>query len=560
MDHFQKRLALSGLLLLGLPLMGMPSVYAAKPVNLSHQNLSTLSSLVAGPAAGTEMLELSRSVSATNTTHIRVQQTYSGYKVWGADAVIHVPNSGKSLKAKSLQSLMSTAGSHASMNGTIYQDIRKDLADTRQSMLTGAGEAKALKHAADTYTHKIGGSVAISDQKTTKIVFIDKANKAHWAYLVSFHADAAKAGAIPAKPNYIVDATTQQVYAEWDNIKTASDNKKPKLKEVDGGGFGGNKKMGKLSYDGLEGKLHYAKLLFSRDAETKSCKLKNSDVVVKHYRDNKVISFKCSVGDKDHADLYWDGDEDAVNGGYSPGNDALFGGNVIKGMYRDWYHVPVLTDRDGEPMVLTMVVHNPIDNAYWDGSKMTFGDGVTMFYPLTSLGVAAHEVSHGFTEQHSGLAYYGHSGGMNEAFSDMAAQAAEFYAYGKNTWQIGPEIFKGEDRALRYMDKPSKDCGEDGEPGNWCSIDNADQYYSGLDVHYSSGVFNRAFYLMGSAEGWDAKKAFDVMVHANENYWTSTSTFSEGACGVLSAAKELGYDQAAIKKAFKKVRVDITEC
>ena len=53
------------------------------------------------------------------------------------------------------------------------------------------------------------------------------------------------------------------------------------------------------------------------------------------------------------------------------------------------------------------------------------------------------------------------SGGMNEAFSDMAAQAAEVYAYGvgKNSWQIGPEIFKEKNKALRYMDMPSKDCG-----------------------------------------------------------------------------------------------------
>ena len=40
---------------------------------------------------------------------------------------------------------------------------------------------------------------------------------------------------------------------------------------------------------------------------------------------------------------------------------------------------------------------------------MTFGDGATTFYPLVSLDVAAHEVSHGFTEQNSGLVYSGQS-------------------------------------------------------------------------------------------------------------------------------------------------------
>ena len=27
---------------------------------------------------------------------------------------------------------------------------------------------------------------------------------------------------------------------------------------------------------------------------------------------------------------------------------------------------------------------------------------------------------------------------------DMAAQAAEYYSYGKNSWEIGPEIFKAQ--------------------------------------------------------------------------------------------------------------------
>ncbi len=555
MDIFGKKLALSGVLLLGLPMFGMSSAFAAKSVDLKHQQLNVIQSLISAPAAGTEMREISRSISPSNTLHVRLQQMYSGYKVWGADAVVHVPNAGKSRKAASLNSLVGSS-SQATMNGIIYQDIGQDLAKFR--MLTSAQASKAVDSAVETYTRKIGGTTTIADKKATQIVFIGKDKKAHWAYLVSFDAAPVKAGDLPAKPNYIIDAETLKVYAQWDNIKTLDDdNTSPK--EVAAGGFGGNKKMGKLVYDGLTGDLHYAKLLVTRDGSTKTCSLRNSDVVVKNYRGNKVMTFKCPSTDKDHDGLYWDGDQDAVNDGYSPSNDALFGGNVIKGMYRDWYNVPVLTDSSGKPMALTMVVHDPIDNAYWDGSKMTFGDGVSMFYPLTSLGVAAHEISHGFTEQHSGLAYYGNSGGMNEAFSDMAAQAAEFYAYSKNSWQIGPEIFKAEDEALRYMDKPSKDCGGK-NPGNWCSIDSADQYYEGLDVHFSSGVFNRAFYLMGTAEGWDPKKAFDVMVNANTNYWTSNSTFSEGACGVLKAAKDLGYETDAISKAFATVKVDTSDC
>jgi pseudolysin len=290
-------------------------------------------------------------------------------------------------------------------------------------------------------------------------------------------------------------------------------------------------------------------------------------VVVRNYNNRQVIKFRCKAQDAEHGNLYWDADLDAVNGGYSPGNDALFGGAVIKDMYQSWYGLPVLT-QNGKPMTLEMVVHKREDNAYWDGRQMTFGDGINMFYPLTSLGVAAHEISHGFTEQHAGLIYRSQSGGMNEAFSDMAAQAAEMFAYGKNSWQIGPEIFKSSNEALRYMDQPSKDCSEGEKPGVNCSIDNVSQYIEGnpsehthtTDVHYSSGVYNRAFYLLGTADGWDVRKAFDVMVAANSHYWTSQATFVSGACGVLNAAKELGYDNTAVKAAFDEVGVKTSDC
>jgi pseudolysin len=207
------------------------------------------------------------------------------------------------------------------------------------------------------------------------------------------------------------------------------------------------------------------------------------------------------------------------------------------------------------------MVHVPYyDNAAWDGRKMIFGDGDTMFYPLTSLGVGAHEISHGFTEQHSNLVYENQSGGMNESFSDMAAQAAEFYAYGTNSWQIGPEIFKAKNQALRYMDQPSKDCPVGNKPGQECSIDHASQYTDGLEVHFSSGVFNRLFYLMSSGDHWDPKKAFDVMVYANQYYWTKTSTFEQGACGVLKAAEHLGYEIEVVKTAIDTVGINRSHC
>ena len=132
----------------------------------------------------------------------------------------------------------------------------------------------------------------------------------------------------------------------------------------------------------------------------------------------------------------------------------------------------------------------------------------------------------------------------------MAAQAAEFYALGKNSWQIGPEIFKGEG-ALRYMDNPPKD-------GH--SIAHIRDYNDELNVHYSSGIFNKAFYRLATAKGWDTHKAFDVMVKANMDYWKADSTFQDAACGVMKATADYHYPTGAVTRAFKAVGISTAEC
>ena len=105
--------------------------------------------------------------------------------------------------------------------------------------------------------------------------------------------------------------------------------------------------------------------------------------------------------------------------------------------------------------------------------------------------------------------------------------------------------------ALRYLDKPS----QDGK-----SIQNAKKYYKGLDVHYSSGVYNHFFYLLANKPGWNVRQAFGVMVKANMDYWVPTSNFVDGACGVLWAAADLGLDLDAIQEAFDAVSIETKKC
>ena len=64
--------------------------------------------------------------------------------------------------------------------------------------------------------------------KSSLIVYIDKQNKAHWAFLVAF-LGGSRTG-MPAVPTYILDAQSFAVYAEWNDLQT--------LENVTGGDAG----------------------------------------------------------------------------------------------------------------------------------------------------------------------------------------------------------------------------------------------------------------------------------------------------------------------------------
>src|SRR3546814_16860139 len=101
----------------------------------------------------------------------------------------------------------------------------------------------------------------------------------------------------------------------------------------------------------------------------------------------------------------------------------------------------------------------------------------------------------------------------------MAGEAAEFFFNGETDFLVGGEIFKAPGEALRYMEDPTLD---------GIAIGSANDYYDGLNVHYSSDVYNRAFYLLAKTAGWDTQKAVQAIADANRDYWTqSTNLYAE---------------------------------
>lgn len=186
------------------------------------------------------------------------------------------------------------------------------------------------------------------------------------------------------------------------------------------------------------------------------------------------------------------------------------------------------------------------NNAFWSDSCfcMTYGDGDgASFTPLTSLDVAAHEMTHGVTSRTARLTYSGESGGLNEATSDIFGTATEFYTANANDpgdYLIGEEITKFSPGYLRSMVNPRVD-------GR--SINHYSQYTSGLDVHYSSGLANHFFYLLSeggtnsvsgqSVTGITRAKAERIWYRALTVYMTSGTNFAGARTATLNAASDL---------------------
>lgn len=458
----------------------------------SKVNSSVLGGNLSLAIGGNHAAELKPERAMTYASGLKVvrhQQMFQGVPVWNEAVVEHVAKNGGS-----------------TMTGAVLRNIERDLPSIRPIFSKNDALIQAKTHA----------QIFETENEQAKM-FVKRGENgvAHLVYVVSFNATNTDE---PRRPFYMLDANTGAVISHWEGINHA----------LVGTGPGGNTKTGQYEYG-----VKYGKLDVTQSGST--CSLNSTNVAT--YNMNSLTK----VPSAPHSFTCPRNTVKTINGGYAPMNDAHYFGGVVFNMYQAWVGVRPISQK------LLMRVHykRAYENAFWDGTAMYFGDGATTFYPLVSLDVTSHEVSHGFTEQNSGLVYSGMSGGMNEAFSDMAGEAAEFYMKGSNDFLVGQEIFKASG-ALRYMANP---------PQDGRSIDNASKYTSTLDVHYSSGVYNKAFYLLATKTGWNVQKAFQVMADANRLYWTANSTFNQGACGVEKAAVNRGYVKADVTAAFASVGV-----
>ncbi|MFB3386308.1 M4 family metallopeptidase [Flavobacterium sp. LAR06] len=198
------------------------------------------------------------------------------------------------------------------------------------------------------------------------------------------------------------------------------------------------------------------------------------------------------------------------------------------------------------------------NNAFWNGSVMTYGDGTGTggFDILTAMDVAGHEIGHAVCTYTANLAYQKESGAMNEAFSDIWGACIEYRAAPtKSTWLVGEDIERRSGHlALRSMSDPNSEGQPDTYGGTYwinvnCTPTNNNDY---CGVHTNSGVLNHWFYILSvgksgtndigsvyNVTGITIDKAAKIAYRLESVYLTANSTYANARTSGIQSAIDL---------------------
>jgi Zn-dependent metalloprotease len=437
-------------------------------------------------------------------THVRMRQLHDGLPVWGAGIVVHTDGENRFL----------------GLDGT----LAKHLASFDVSPSVSADEALAIAKADYAGKSIAGAELAYSRESTELVVYPGNGPDARVAWHVVFSTEL-QAGQEPGLWNYFIDAHGGEGIFQFNAIHTLEQASGP----------GGNPKVARtwtaqldVEPDGAQFAMNTARLVTTNMNNGTS----GTGTIVTGPLD--------PIGD-------------------APINDAHGFAEETLNMMSEWYGHNSIDD-NGFVIVSRVHYSTNYENAFWDGTQMTYGDGDTLFHPLSGdIDVVGHEINHGFTTFHSDLIYASQSGGLNESFSDIAGTIVEFFNEGDAAdFDLGRDIFQ-EDAALRFMCDP---------PADGISIGHLDDYVEGMDVHFSSGISNKAFCRTakrlargdpdGAATQASVRRAGEAWYEANASFWSTGTTFQQGCEGVMAAATALGFsadELAAINQSWLDVGV-----
>ncbi|MED2040557.1 M4 family metallopeptidase [Bacillus wiedmannii] len=492
---------------------------------------------------GVDYKVLQKRGSYDGTTLVRIQQTYEGKEVYGHQLTAHVDNNGviKSISGDSAQNLK-------------QEELKKTINLSKD-------EAKQY-----IYT-KYGNDINfISEPEVKEVIFVNENHgQATNAYQVTFAA---------ATPNYV--SGTYLVNAHnGDMLKNMVQESNLKASEKLVGALKKSKKSNLTSLTGTGKDDLGISRTFGISQQS------NGKYALADYtRGQGIETYDVNYRDITKEESYYPGtlatststtfnDPKAVSAHYLA--------TKVFDFYKDKYKRNSF-DNKGKKVV--SVVHawdsgETNDPKNWANAFSANINNVSMLIygdPMVrAFDIAGHEFTHAVTSSESNLEFFGESGAINEALSDIMGTAIEKYINnGEFNWTIGEQSGS----VLRNMKNPPSVNFFDGVPY-------PDDYskYSNLNgednegVHFNSSIINKVAYLIAkggthngvTVNGIGEDKMFDIFYYANTDELNMTSNFTElrlaclkvatnkhGANSVEVEAVQKAFDAAKIKGAVKE--------
>ncbi|MBO0929410.1 M4 family metallopeptidase [Fibrella aquatilis] len=459
-------------------------------------------------------------------THYRLSQTHRGVPVYGAELAVHLTN-----------------GEVTLVNGQ-YQPIPTTLDVQPELSLTAAGKA-ALRDVGKTIPVRMFGQNILKMEPVTGELCI-------YAGTSDQPAPARLAYDLTVRPNllqrwqYVIDAQTGAVLAKHNNTCSIDGSKDASARDLNG--------VTRSFKTYLYG-TNYIMLDASRAMYDKN-KSKLPDAPVGGLW---TIDAANTYGDN----LAWRQVSSTNNTNWSPtATSAQYNVGVAYEYFLKTFNRKSINDKNGT-ITSIINVNDPetgkgMDNAYWNGEYMLYGNGDKGFKPLAgALDVAGHEMSHGVIQNTANLTYQGQSGALNESFADVFGVLID-----RANWNIGEDVVVKAyfpSGALRSMSNPNQGGTNDNgyQPKTMAQYDNTTEDNGG--VHINSGIPNYAFFLFANNASVGKDKAEQVYYKALTQYLTRSSKFLDMRLAVIRAATDIhGANSAevtAAKAAFDAVGI-----
>lgn len=502
-------------------------------------------------------------------THARFTQTYQGVPVWGAMALTH-----QGLSAGDLRITTDGLRKGIRLDVTPALDAKSALTKATQELAPKGGFSAPPTSELIVYpqTRRVNHYPGKPLAQQNAADFDTEVKGYTLAYHVHTELENPKDGV--KHTDFIIDARSGEVLKRWSSLQTAAAK-----------GLGHSQYNGDVQLDVFQN----ADGLFElRDVTRASGEgIRTYDVNHANVQAGVIPTLTLYTD----ADNVWGDGQNYIVGANNTlsDNGQTAAVNAHFGVLATWDFYKQIFGRNGiddlgSPTYNRVHASNTYDNAFWsDGCFcMSYGDGsfpaAGGFKSMGVLDVTGHELTHGVASHTAGLIYDGESGGLNEANSDIFGTMTEFWvANGRGStigdtggnWLIGEQL---SDFPLRAMFRPSLD---------GASADAWSPGLRNLDVHYSSGPMNRAFfflsqgalpvavssdyssgYLPAGMRGIGNDKAAAIWYRALTVYLFPSSDYLSARTGSLEAAADLFGGQSneyrAVQNAFAAINVGYT--